>query len=591
MATWPMFCSLSLASLSRVSVGVSSSAGRAAESAADERAALLATTLCEAFQISAARVPDRIALVDHADPGGVLTWSAYAAAVQRVAGALAALGVGRGERVAFLSRNRPELAIAEAATLHLGATSVVLYAASPPATIEHVLRDSEPVLLLVESELDGHLAEVRHAVPQTLVLDGADNGHGALARIAAPAGFDFEAAWRAVAPDDLAGILYTSGTTGLGKGVQWTHRATLGSHRSGDAVIGGNVAIHDVAYGSMANIGERSAGHWYSFTRGSTRTICRDPSQLGAALGEARPTRLLGPPLVWLALQRALEQSLAAEERVVLERAVQRVRTAARGEAASPSDGAEQALLGKLRARIGLDRISKAVSSAAPCPMEVHEHYRALGIDFQEFYAGTEFGIASAQRSGTVDLGTLGGPAADYDLRIAADGEVLVRSPHATRGYRNLPRETSETYGADGWINTGDLGELDGEGRLRLIGRKKETLVPAHGHNVHPALIEAALKEACPAIAQVCVIGDGRSHLAALLVLEPPHAATELGSCATVVAAIETVNADLPPLERIEAHTILAQAWLPGAELTETLKLRRAQIETKYAAEIEALYA
>ncbi len=316
--------------------------------------------------------------------------------MQRFAGALATLGVRRGERVAFLSRNRPELAIAEGATLHLGAAGVVLYAASPPTMIEHVLRDSEPLLLLVESELDERLAEVRHAVPQTLVLDGAGNGQGALASIAAPTGFDFEAAWRAVQPDDLAGILYTSGTTGLAKGVQWTHRGTLGSHRSGDAVIGGNVAIHDIAYGSMANIGERSAGHWYSFTRGSTRTICRDPSQLGAALGEARPTRLLGPPLVWLALQRALEQSLAAEERVVLERAVQRVRTATRGEAASPSDGAEQALLAKLRARIGLDRISKAVSSAAPCPMAVHEHYRALGIDFQEFYAGTEFGIASA---------------------------------------------------------------------------------------------------------------------------------------------------------------------------------------------------
>jgi long-chain acyl-CoA synthetase len=166
-----------------------------------------------------------------------------------------------------------------------------------------------------------------------------------------------------------------------------------------------------------------------------------------------------------------------------------------------------------------------------------------------------------------------------------------VRSPHAPRGYRNLPRESRETYGADGWIHTGDLGELDSEGRLRLIGRKKETLVPAHGHNVHPALIEAALKDACPAIAQVCVIGDGRSHLAALLVLEPPHAASEPGSCATVAAAIETVNAALPPLERIEAHAILTQPWLPGAELTETLKLRRAQIEAKHAAVIEALYA
>jgi long-chain acyl-CoA synthetase len=565
--------------------------GRAVESLTDERAALRATTLCEAFQLSAARVADRIALVDHADRGRALTWSAYAAGVERAAGALAAVGVRRGERVAFLARNRPELAIAKAATLHLGAAGVVLYSASPPATIEHVLRDSEPVLLLVESELDSRLAEVRHAVPQTLTLDGESPGPGSLATIAAPAGFDFDAAWGAVAPDDLAGLLYTSGTTGLAKGVEWTHRSVLGSIRSGDAVIGGDVAIHDVSYGSMANIGERCAGHWYSFTRGATRTICREPSQLGAALSEAQPTRLFGPPLVWLALQRALEQSLAVEERGALERAVQRVRAVAHGEFETPPDDAERALLARLRARIGLGRISKAVSAAAPCPMTVHEHYRALGIDFQEFYAGTEFGVASAQRPGVVDLGTLGPAAPDYELCLAADGEVLVRSPHASRGYRSLSRETRETYGADGWIHTGDLGELDGESRLRLIGRKKETLVPAHGHNVHPALIEAALKDACLAIAQVCVLGDGRPHLAALLVLEPPHAATEPGSCAAVAAAIETVNAALPPIERIEAHAILAQPWLPGVELTETFKLRRAQIEAKYAAEIEVLYA
>ncbi|HEX5309812.1 MAG TPA: hypothetical protein VFW38_12115 [Solirubrobacteraceae bacterium] len=170
-----------------------------------------------------------------------------------------------------------------------------------------------------------------------------------------------------------------------------------------------------------------------------------------------------------------------AEERVALERGVQRVRAVACGERETPPGEPERQLLAKLRARIGLDRMSKAVSAAAPCPMTVHEHYRALGIDFQEFYAGTEFGMACAQRPGAVDLGTLGGTAPDYELRLAADGEVLVRSPHAPRGYRNLPHENREAYGADGWINTGDLGELDGDGRLRLIGRKKETLIPRTG--------------------------------------------------------------------------------------------------------------
>ncbi|HEY1687323.1 MAG TPA: AMP-binding protein [Solirubrobacteraceae bacterium] len=571
-----------------MSTGVHSSSKaemeRASASVAGERAAFVATTLCEAFQISAKRVPERLALIAH-DRGWELTWSAYAQAVERLAGALAALGVSRGERVALLSRNRSELAIAEAAALHLGAVGVVLYAASPPATIEHMLRDSEPLLLLIEPELRERLADVKHAVPQTLALDDG------LEQIAAPAGFDFEATWRAVQGDDLAGLVYTSGTTGLSKAVELTHRAALGTLDSFDTALGDSSAIHDVSYASFANIGERCAGHWYSFTRGSTRTVCSDPTLLVPALLTAPPTRLLGPPLVWLRLQRALEQTLGEEERLALGQSLECVRAAARGEAVAPLGEREQELLATLRARIGLGSATTALSAAAPCPMAVHEHYRALGICFQEFYAGTEFGMASAQRPGTADLGTLGGPAPDYELRIAQDGEVLVRSPRAPRGYRNRPQESSKTYRADGWIHTGDLGELDDEGRLRLVGRKKETIVPAHGHNVHPAGLEAALKDACPVIAQVCVVGDGRSHLVALIVLDPPQSAAETEAREAVTAAVAAVNATRPELERIEAHAILAEPWLPGVELTETLKLRRTQIEALHAAQIDALYA
>jgi long-chain acyl-CoA synthetase len=146
-----------------------------------------------------------------------LTWVEYAAAVERTAGSLASLGVGRGDRVAFLSRNQPELAIAEVATMHLGAAGVVLFASSPAATIEHVLADSEPSVLLVESAMEPRLAQVRHSVPRVLTLDLAANGLEGLASISPPDGFDFEAGWRAVEPDDLAALIYTSGTTGLAR--------------------------------------------------------------------------------------------------------------------------------------------------------------------------------------------------------------------------------------------------------------------------------------------------------------------------------------------------------------------------------------
>jgi long-subunit acyl-CoA synthetase (AMP-forming) len=179
-----------------------------------------------------------------------------------------------------------------------------------------------------------------------------------------------------------------------------------------------------------------------------------------------------------------------------------------------------------------------------------------------------------------------------YELQIAPDGEVLVRSPHAPRGYRNRAAESAETYGADGWIHTGDIGELDHEGRLCLIDRKKEMLVPEHGHNVSPAKLESALRDGCPLIAQACVVGDGRPHLAALIVLEPTDpAGDEEQARAAVATAIAEVNASLDPRERIGAHAIVADAWLPGAELTETLKLRRAPIAERYEETIDGLYS
>jgi long-chain acyl-CoA synthetase len=548
------------------------------------------STLPGAFQASAARVPERVAL---RTPGGSvsLTWGDYAEAVERVAGSLAALGVGRGERVALCSRNRPELAVAEVAALHLGAGCVALYPASPTATIEHVLADSEPAVLLIESGLQARLGEVSHSVAHVLALNAGATEYPLLDAVAAPGGFDFQAAWGAVEPGDLAALIYTSGTTGVSKAVEWTHAAATGSVGSFDAALGAADGSHTLSYAPFASLAERYGGHWLSLMRGFTRTFCEDPAQLGAALLDVRPTGLGGPPQVWQRLKRALEATLTSEERVVLDRSVERVRTIVRGGPDRPLAESEEVTLAALRARLGLDRVTCAGSTAAPCPEAVHEHCHALGVPFQEFFAMTEAGVVTAQRPGLIDFGSLGRAVAGYELEIAEDGELLVRSPNAPRGYRNRPRETAETYGAEGWIHTGDLGELDGEGRLRLVGRKKEMIVPEHGVNVAPAPIESALKDACAHVAQVCVIGDKRPHLVALVVLDPPERRKDDGACAAVAAAIEQVNAGFGPRERIEAHAIVSDAWLPGELLTETLKMRRAQIAERYATTIEELYA
>jgi long-subunit acyl-CoA synthetase (AMP-forming) len=193
-------------------------------------------------------------------------------------------------------------------------------------------------------------------------------------------------------------------------------------------------------------------------------------------------------------------------------------------------------------------------------------------------------------RPGVVDLGTVGPIVPGHEVQLDADGEILVRSDTAPRGYRNLPADTAALFTADAFLRTGDIGELDEQRRLRIIDRKKELLIPDHGHNIAPAPIEAELKNACPLIGQAMVIGDHRPFLAALIVLEPAERATDPTAVEAVAEAIEHVNAAREPRERVDAHAFLRGAWTAGDELTATLKLRRRRILEKYATEIEEMY-
>ena len=477
-------------------------------------------TVVAAFQASAERVPERVAL--RTTSGYSLTWAQYAQAVERAAGALAGLGVRHGDRVGFLSRNTPQLAICEVAALHLGAATVVLYVASPPATIEHILEDSDPRVLIVERDFIARLEDVQHGVPHVIALDGALP----LEDLPAPADFSFERAWQAVQPDDLLAIGYTSGTTGLPKGVEWEHGPLMRSLDRFDLVHPEPDGCRDVCFGPFAHMGERAVGHWRSLMRGSTRTICADPSELPAALLDVRPTFLWGSPRVWQGLKRALESTLAEHEREVLDRAITRLRRPQDDQVSPPLSEGDQNTLADLRARIGLDRVIRALVGAAPCPLAVQEHYHALEVPFGEFYGMSELGVPTVSALGMSDFGTVGRPAPGYEVILDHDGEVLVRTDSRARGYRNRTAETAETFGHDGLVRSGDIGSLDEQGRLRIIDRKKEILIDEHGHNTAPAPIESALKSACPLIGHACLVGEGRPYLTALILLEPAELAS-----------------------------------------------------------------
>jgi long-chain acyl-CoA synthetase len=550
-------------------------------------------TLALAFQASVARVPERVAL---RTPGGGerLTWGQYGAAVERLAGAFAGLGVRRGDRVAMWSHNRPELTIAATAAAHLGAAIIASHVAAPPEAVAYLLRDSEPRVLAVEARLEHRLQAVKHAVPRVVALDDGEGRLPALSEVDAPAGFSFEARWRCVQADDLLGILYTSGTTGVPKGIEWANRNAL---VMADSMLGARHrpdGVCEVSYLPFAHVFDRSL-HWRGCVRASTQTFCAEPSQLHQALRDARPTFLGGPPRIWQDLKATLEVTLDQAEQAALDAGLARVRALLAGTPAPQLSPEQEQTLAGLRARLGLDRISHALTAAAPCPLVVHEFMHGLGLPFGEFWGMSEIGIATMTDPGAGDIGTVGRPQPGYEVTIAPGagpaGEVLVRTETASRGYRNRPQETAAMFAADGWIRTGDLGRLDEQGRLRIEGRLKEVIITSDGHNTAPAPIESDLVDACPLVAQACLVGDGGPYLAMLITLHDPERAADPASGQTVAHAVARLNARLDPRERIERHVILSGRWQPGDELTETLKLRRTRIAAKYAAQIASLYA
>jgi long-chain acyl-CoA synthetase len=551
-------------------------------------------TLALAFQASVARVPDRVAL---RTPGGDerLTWAQFGAAVERLAGAFAGLEVRRGDRVALWSHNRPALAIASAAAAHLGAAVVAPHVAAPAEAVAHLLRDSDPRVLAVEARLEPRLQAVEHAISRVVALDSAEGRLPALSELDAPAGFSFEARWRSVQADDPVAILYTSGTTGVPKGIEWANRNAL--------LVAGSLPgtrhhlpepVCEVSYLSFAHVFDRSL-HWRASLRAATLTFCAEPSQLHEVLLDARPTFLGGPPRMWQELKAALEATLNATEHASVDAGITRVRALlAGGPPPKMSPELERTLAG-LRARFGLDRLDCALTATAPCPLAVHEFMHGLGLPFGEFWGMSEIGVATMTGPGVRDIGTVGQPVPGYEVKVAAEaggtGEVLVRTGMASRGYRNRPEETAAMFAADGWIRTGDLGRLDEQGRLQIVGRLKEVIITSDGHNTAPAPIESELIGACPLVAQACIVGDGGPYLAMLITLHDPGRAADPDTRQRIADALAVLNARLDPRERIQRYAILAARWQPGDELTDTLKLRRQRIAAKYGPQITSLYA
>jgi len=590
--------------------------------------ALGAATMCEAFQITAGERPDQVALRTIGD-GFSITFAEYAERIRRLAAGLHALGVRHGDTVGFMLTNRPEFHLVDTAAMHLGASPFSIYNTSSPEQIAYLLSDAANLVFVVEAAfLDRARAAMDQGgqVEHLVVLDAAAEDALTLdeLELAESGGdFDFEAAWRAVQPDDILTLIYTSGTTGPPKGVQLTHANELAECRGVDAVghprPGGSV----VSFLPHAHIADRGLSHYAQMAWGHTVTCCPEVTQVFAHVADCHPTFWGGVPRVWEKLKAALEAGIEADPdearrtatKQAIELGLEKVRLEQRSQPvperlAQACERAEEAVLSKIRAKLGLERCEWYMIGAAPCPLEVLEFFAAIGIPICEVWGMSELtSIATLVPQDNLRLGTVGPPIPGVEIRLAADGELLVRGETVMAGYRNQPKRTAETIDADGWLHTGDIAELDEAGFVKIIDRKKELILNAAGKNMSPANIEQQLKQGSTLIGQAVAIGDGRPYNVALIVLDPDASAAfaqqhgladpspeamagEPVVLEEVAAGVERANSHLSRVEQIKRFKVLPCDWLPaGDELTPTMKLKRRPIAAKYADEIEALYS
>jgi long-chain acyl-CoA synthetase len=400
-----------------------------------------------------------------------------------------------------------------------------------------------------------------------------------------------------------------------------THHNLLYEVTALDRLTGLPPGGSSVSYLPLAHIAERVLSIYVPLTRRSHVWFCPDPAQAVEYVREARPTLFFGVPRVWEKVRAGIQAKLAAEENERRRRIAQRavatglevVRRAQRGDPVPFGLRArhavlERLVLARIRHAIGLDRCIFASSAASPLAVDVAEFFAAIGLPLVEVYGMTETSaVATGNRPGKVKIGTVGPALPGIEVRLADDGEVLVRGPITTPGYFGQPEATAELLDAEGWLHTGDVGELDGDGYLRIVDRKKELIITSSGKNLSPANIEGLLKEH-PLIGQALAYGDNRPYVVALVVLDhelAPGWATRNGLDArnpAALAAAEQVQAEvrlavdaanqrLARIEQVKRFEVLPVEWTAESEeLTPTLKLRRRIIHAKYAERIDALY-
>jgi long-chain acyl-CoA synthetase len=592
--------------------------------------AVAGQTVATCFAATVAAGPGDVAIRwrNEDDSWGEWTWAEYAEKSARAAAGLSQLGIGRGDRVVIMMRNRPEFHVADMAAVLVGATPISIYNSSAPDQVQYLTAHCEAKLAILEDVgFHERFLKVRGELPalETIVLledpDGlAGDQVVPFSQLLAADPVDLAEAAKIAQPEDLATVIYTSGTTGPPKGVMLSHYNICWTAQSYKQVIGDDVrGLRSLSYLPMAHIAERMSSHYLSAIAGLQVTTCPDAGLLAKYLPTVKPQTFFGVPRVWEKLYAGVAAALAADpdkqekfnEAVETAKQIDSVRR--RGQKLNKEqqetwDFLDEVAFKQVRGLIGLDEVQYALSGAAPIEVGLLEWFRAIGVPLAEIYGMSENTGPMTWEPTTPRIGTVGRAMPGVEVKLLEDGEVVCRGGNVFDGYLKEPEKTAEALDADGWLHTGDIGEFDDDGYLKIVDRKKELIITAGGKNISPANLEGALK-AFPLIGQVAAIGDKRPFMSALVVLDPEVAPAwakshgieftslaELAEHPEVLAEIERnvqeANTRFSQVEQIKKWKVLPDEWLPDSdELTPTSKLKRRGVNARYAEEIEALYA
>ncbi|MFI5623067.1 AMP-dependent synthetase/ligase [Nocardioides sp. NPDC051685] len=561
-----------------------------------------------------------------------LTWAEYRQQVWDVASRFLEMGVQRGETVAILAPNIAEHYVADLAAVLCGAATVSLYPTLSEEQLGHIVGDARPVVVVAADTVAAD--RVRRALPDDLSArfvcvrgphEESDSAYVSWAKVredgAARLGANEEELNRRLAGssgDDVATYVYTSGTTGMPKGVIVTHanlRFEIDAFDQMGYFIGGYRVI---SYLPLAHIAERLWSLYFPLRTGGHVLLCPDQSQLLTYLRIQRPSYFMGVPRVWEKLRAAALTMLSAEpyadraaevavDREVLAEAWPLMQ---RGGLAPDQHvrvlKAREGVLADLRRDLGLDWTVNAACGAAALSEDLRDFWRSIGVDLTQAYGLSETtGVAVWERIGGASRGSVGYAIPGAEIAIAEDGEILVRSPGNTPGYRNMSTEESGLF-VDGWLATGDVGHLDESGRLHVTDRKKELIVNGAGKNISPTAIEEKIAGRS-FINQVVAVGDGRRYVTGLMTVSEPallsfaderglegDVSELIGHPAVLDEAqriVDLANERLSRPERIKRFRLVADQWsVDSGDLTPTLKLRRRAVLNRYAGVIDNLY-